>query len=256
MADRTLHPEFRDRHEKSKYPFSDNAILSAGSVEIFPDTFIDASIYAVGGAENAALKSVVIGRNTATLYIGDASDVKRITGVVDFLNPVSSVALQDSLGRPAGVLVSDATRLSIFQAWDVGTYSFSNAEFISSVVMPMPEIGVRGFRTEAGDLFAGDVWLVGENGVVIREETTNVIRFDFVGDTLFARKLCVDENMFTTPTFLKTINGQSPDAQGDFKFNIGDNTTADTVLRVTPTDGGLKISAVGQLMETARIVRD
>jgi hypothetical protein len=256
MADRTLHPEFRDRHEKSNYPFSDNAILSSVNVEIFTDTFIDASIYAIGGAENAALKSVVIGRNTATLYIGDAANVSRVTGVVDFLNPVSSVPLQDSLGRPAGVLVSDANRLSIFQAWDIGNYQFNNAEFAASVVMPMPEIGVRGFRTEAGELLAGDVWLVGENGVVIREESTNVIRFDFVGDTLFARKLCVDEGMFTTPTFLKTINGQAPDAQGDFKFNIGENSTADTVLRVVPTDGGLKISAVGQIMETARIARD
>jgi hypothetical protein len=119
----------------------------------------------------------------------------------------------------------------------------------------MPEIGVRGFRTEAGDLVTGDVWLVGENGVVIREEAENVIRFDFVGDPLFARKLCIEQGLFVTGSFLKTINEQGPDAQGDFKLNVGETISADTVLRITPIDGGIKISAVGQLLESARTVR-
>ena len=101
MADRTLHPEFRDRHEKSNYPFSDNAILSAVNVEIFVDTFIDASIYAIGGAENAALKSVVIGRDTATIYIGDDGDdafVKTADGQMMFI--------PDGRGAAVGIINS------------------------------------------------------------------------------------------------------------------------------------------------------
>ena len=98
----------------------------------------------------------------------------------------------------------------------------------------------------------GAVWLVGEDGVVIRNVDGN-IRIDLVGDPLFERALCTKElpegstdDPFPEPTFLQTINGLAPDEFGDFKITAGDAGAADTVLRVFENEGALKIEVVGK----------
>ena len=258
---RTVHPEFRDRQDDSMYPFGDHATLvsSNNAVQLFPDTFIDAAIYPIGSLEGVGITKIVIttGR-TATVYIGDEDESELATGEVDFIAPGDTVSLQDAYKRPAGVLVSDSNRLSIFQSWRAGIYKFTNAVFAASVVTPMPEVGVRGFLTvDTGtpELFYGDTWLVGENGAVVRREG-NTIRVDFVGDPLFRRKLCTgDPDMFDTPNFLQTINGHRPDLEGNFNLTVGEHAALDTVLRISPIEAGLKITAIGQPLETARIAR-
>ena len=123
------------------------------------------------------------------------------------------------------------------------------AEFAATCVTPMPAAGVRGFTTPDGTLFTGDVWLVGEDGVVVREED-GAVRIDVVGDPLFRRRLCQPVQLFTTPRFVKTINGMRPDARGDFKITAGRALAADTVLRVYTDDtGGITFEAVGQVLQ-------
>ena len=258
---RTIHPEFRDRQDDSMYPFGDHASLSSDNkaVQLFSDTFIDAALYPVGSIEGVGITKIVIGAGRiATIYIGDEDTDELATGEVDFVAPGASVALQDAYGRPAGVLVSDATRLSIIQSWTAGTYQFSGPVFAASVVTPMPAIGVRGFLTvdtATPELFYGDTWIVGENGAVVRREGST-IRVDFVGDPLFRRKLCAGEdNLFNTPNFLQTINGHRPDSVGNFNLTVGEHAALDTVLRISPIEAGLKITAIGQPLETARIAR-
>lgn len=258
---RTIHPEFRDRQDDSMYPFGDHASLVSNreEVQLFSDTFIDASIYPIGSIEGVGITKIVIGTGRiATIYIGDEDTDELATGEVDFIAPSDTVALHDIYGRPAGVLVSDANRLSIFQSWVTGTYQFINAVFAGSVVTPMPEIGVRGFLTvdtETPELFYGDTWIIGENGAVVRREG-DTIRVDFVGDPLFRRKICTGEpDMFNTPNFLQTINSHPPDSVGNFNLTIGEHAALDTVLRISPIEAGLKITAIGQPLETARIAR-
>jgi hypothetical protein len=243
------------------YPFGDHASLVSDreEVRLFPDTFIDASIYPIGSIDGVGITKIVIGTGrTATIYIGDEDTDELATGELDFIAPSDTVALQDVYGRPAGVLVSDANRLSIFQSWTTGTYKFIGAVFSASVVTPMPEIGVRGFLTvdtATPELFYGDTWIVGENGAVVRREGST-IRVDFVGDPLFRRKLCVGEaDLFNTPHFLETINGHRPDSSGNFNLTVGEHAALDTVLRISPIEAGLKITAIGQPLETARIAR-
>jgi len=256
MADRILHPEFRDRQNDSAYPFGDDAMFSASSgAEIYVDTFIDARIHTIGGEEEAAVTEIEIEARTATIYVGDSGDSQRASGTFDFISPGDTILLADRYGRPAGMFLSDATRLSIFQSWSKGSHKFVNAQLAASVVVPIPGIGVRGFLTEAGDLFTGDIWIVGENGAVVRQEE-NTIRVDFVGDPLFARRLCEEAGLFVTPNFLRTINGQPPDSRGDFQLVVGDHGASDTILRIIPISGGLRIKAVGQLIETARAITD
>ena len=262
---RILHPEFRDEQDDSMYPFEDTATLATeiSDAQIFSDTFIDAAIYPIGGLVGAKLTRIVIGTGRiATLYVGDDEDAERASGTVDFLTPGDTIVLQDSYERPAGMLLSDANRLSIFQSWAPGDYQFSGATFVASVVTPLPAVGVRGFLTvdeDTGDirLFHGDTWIVGENGAVVRKEA-GTIRVDFVGDPLFRRRLCIKNDgtsFFTTPNFLKTINGYGPNDVGNFNLSAGEHAALDTVLRIAPLENGIKITAIGKTLETARVTR-
>ena len=112
--------------------------------------------------------------------------------------------------------------------------------------IPTPEPGLRGLLTPGGDLFTGDVWIVGDNGVVVRDTGDGNIRIDIVGDPLFRRKLCGSVELFNTPNIIRTINGCPPDEHGNFQLNVGDLITENTLLRINPTDTGLRIEAVGQ----------
>ena len=258
MPERILHPDFRNQNEQSNYPLEDVATLtSIGGGQFFADTFIDASIYAIGLQVNAYISQIVIGARIATIHIGDADEPSRATGTFDILTPKPTITLSDIYGRPAGLLLSDATRLALFQSWTAGNHLFAPAAttFTASVVTPTPAIGIRGFLTDKGDLMTGAVWLVGEDGVVVRNENGNV-RIDLVGDPLFERALCTKEvpdgdppDPFPEPTFLQTINDIEPDAFGDFKITAGDDLAEDTILRIFEDAGSLKIEVVGQKVE-------
>jgi hypothetical protein len=259
MAERTLHPQWRDENEASRYPFADSATLaSTTGLELGADTFLDAQLYPIGNAAGLYLTTVVVDTSDVTLYIGTTANSQLCSVTFDGLNPPSLLALTDAYGRPAGVLISEPLRLSIFRSWFRGTHSFAidASPFVASVSVPTPEIGVRGIITEDGDVLTGDIWIVGEDGVIITEDTDDhdgcrVIRVDIVGDPLFLRKLCQDQvsgdvPLFVAKPFLQTINGLPPDAYGNFLMTAGGNDTEDTILRIYPTTEGLQFEAVGQ----------
>jgi hypothetical protein len=104
--------------------------------------------------------------------------------------------------------------------------------------------------TTEGDVVSGDIWLIGDNGVVIRKDDDCVIRIDIVGDPLFVRRLCNPLDLFNTPNFVKTINGCPPDEYGDYKIEVGDHGDPHTILRINPVEDGLKIEAIGDLVRT------
>jgi hypothetical protein len=144
------------------------------------------------------------------------------------------------------MLVSEALRLAQFATWDVGSHVFDEgaAEFVASCVIPMPAIGVTGLRVGTGAIMTGDVWLVGEQGVVVRLEDGK-IRIDIVGDPLFVRKLCGEAAMFTPPTYVRTINKRPPDELGDYRLEVTNAFAPETILRLSPTTAGLRIEAAG-----------
>ena len=107
---------------------------------------------------------------------------------------------------------------------------------------------MRGIITERGELFTQDVLLVGDNGIVLRQdaEDPEVIRVDVVGDPLFIRKNCTEVERFTTPNFLRTINGCPPDSDGNFNLTVGDHQSAETIVRIYANgQGELVIEAIG-----------
>lgn len=250
---RILFPEFRDEQGPTRYPFGDEATLATtGGLAVGPDTFLDAALHPVGGGERQYLSRVRVAARQVTLVVGDPETPELASTSFDPLAPPDLLELTDAYARPAGVLVSDATRLAVFQTWPAGEHRFAPGatEFAASCVTPMPQVGVRGFVTPDGTLFTGDVWIVGEDGVVVRRDDAGNVRIDVVGDPLFRRRLCQPVQLFTTPRFVKTINGMRPDERGDFKITVGRALAADTVLRVFADDtGGITFEAVGQTLQ-------
>lgn len=249
-GERILFPETRDENEFSRYPFADSATLVTNTNQtIPPETFVDASVYPIGGRERIYIQSVLVRTRLITLTLSDPRGAALCTGAFDPLDPPDYIPLADTYGRAAGVLVSEPLRLAIFSTWPVGQHTFAigATEFAASCVIPTPEIGVRGLLTEAGDLFTGDMWIVGDNGVMVRQDGDGVIRVDIVGDPLFVRRVCAPEELFNIPRFIKTVNGCPPDAAGNYTLNVGNHRAEDTILRIYPADGGVKIEAVGQI---------
>lgn len=269
MPEAVLYPEWRKQNESTRYPFSDNAsLINSENRVLVEGTFLDAALYPIGGGVGLYLSKVVVEHEHVTLTIGDATRKELATGSFSLFSADDSVALEDAYGRPAGILVSESSRLGIFQAWGVGTHTFlrPQTEFAATVCFPTPEVGVRGIVLEDGSLFVGDVWLVGSDGVVFRSDeaitqencgapTTSIsaLRFDVVGDPLFRRQLCQPNSLFNTPRFVKTLRiiagnrtiDLIPDDRGEMQI-VGNNYLADdTVLRISVLPTGLRVGAVG-----------
>jgi hypothetical protein len=150
------------------------------------------------------------------------------------------------------MLLSTPFLLARFAAWPLETHTFTAGatEFVSSVVIPARAPGVRGVYADNSALLTGDVWLIGDRGVVLRKVDEHTIRADITGEPLFARHLCEPIGRFTPKTFVKTITTNSiacgPDDYGNFVLTATDYGVSDTVLRIYSQDGNIKIDTVGR----------
>ena len=251
---RIIFPEFRDEQADSKYPFADTAALkTAGDgFELPRDGVIDAAIYAIGAGARAYLSRVVVGGNTVTLAVGDENNFN--TAQVTY-SPLTApkngqLYLRDTYGRPAGMLILTELCLALLGGWPTKEHVFDIAasEFVSSVVVPAQENCVRAIQSEDElNFLTGDVWLIGGNGVVLRQEDEEVIRIDINGEPLFKRLLCEGgDEPYAPGPFLQTINGCGPDEYGNFNITAMGQNTPDTVLRIYPDKNQLKIGLVGK----------
>ncbi len=276
MAERVQFPQWRAENDPTKYPFAARATLTNGQRSLVEGSLLDAILYPIGGGARLRMSKVVVTHGTVTIHIGDQVEAELASGEFDLLSPPDSLPLVDAYGRPAGLLVSEATRLAIFGAWGVGTYEFTaeQAEFAATVCAPQPAVGVRGVLLDDGTVLTGEVWLVGDDGVVLRKEevtvpaarcggdsvTREVIRIDVVGDPLFRRRLCAPADLFATPNFIRTVTFKdqkqtvvcSPNVYGDIKVSVNNALAADTVLRIHPTPEGNKFEVVGSLLKSVR----
>lgn len=240
--------EFSQEHGVTRYPFSDLAtMISRQGMLIDPEAFLDASLFpqtAIDG--NLFISEIISAPPLMTIRIGTEEDTRLLYGEFQPLNNTGTIRIYDSYDRAAGLLVGNTDSLSLFQAWPTGTYTFepTACPFAVTTIIPMPEDGVRGFLDEDGGFLAHDVWLVGENGIVLREDG-GAIRVDAVGDPLFIRKKCEDTGTFTTPRFLSTING-IPSDNGSWTFMAGGEIAPDTIFKIYPQEGRLVLELIGQ----------
>ena len=258
MPQRIIFPQWPEENETTKYPFSSIASLTNGKDVILEGTFLDAALYVIGAGAGLRLSKVVVTNGDVTLYVGDPDNAELASGSFLVTAPTNSVSLFDAYGRPAGILVSDSIRLSALAGWGTGTHEFSivQTEFCASVCIPTPEVGLRGIMLDDGTLLTGDVWLVGGDGVAITVTSAGslpVIKVNIVGDNLYLRQACGDSALFKTPRFVTSItfdDGRevvtvTPDDNGDIKFLVNNSITADTVLRIHPTQDGNVVEVVG-----------
>lgn len=269
------HPEWRDYQAPTKYPFEDDAtLLSDRGQAIQPDLFLDAAFYCSGARELGRLSRIVVTGDLVTLEVGDDYSDSRAIGQFDMLDPPDHIRFVDTDGRPAGILVSEASRLLAFQSWVTGEHLFSReqAGLVAAVWMPMPAVGVSGIQADDGKILTGDVYLVGEAGVQLScdqvtlpatcelaERPAYVVRVDIQGDPLWRRRACAP-GFFVTPRFLEQITFQKgtrtyvcgPGNFGDIKLHVGNGQSSDTILRIRPEVDGLRIEAVGESLENLR----
>lgn len=250
---RILFPEFRDEQAASRYPFVDNATLQSqdGTVRIANNAFIDASFFGIDVVGRLYLSQISVTPQTVTMYVGDQDEPLKLKAEYDpAVGPENSIlSFYDAYGRPAGTLLSDPLNLGKFNSWFPGNYTFTvaAAEFVSSVVIPANASGVRGVNF-SDNLIYGDMWLIGDAGVVIRKEenTDSTIRIDVVGEPLFNRFICEPLGDFPAQPYLKTINGCGPDRFGNFTITATAKDVADPVIRIAPQNNALVVSVVGR----------
>lgn len=234
------YPEWRNNAQHVRYPFSDTATLVSGSITLDQDLFDDARLYPIGGSPGVYLNRIELKASLVTMAIADPVNGELASGSYNALSAPDSVELFDALGRPAGILVSIADKLSaLVSQVPQGTTLFdaSATPFAASVAVPMPQAGVLGLLV--GKLLsAGETWLVGTDGIVLSMDHGN-IRIDVIGDPYAAQKACLAQGL-PLPVFcgLKTINRIKPDGNGDFKLFPGSNFARDNILRVSQDDAG------------------
>ena len=267
---RIRHPEWQASLEDTNYPFEPGATLVNGEGDAIPkNTFIDAHLYPIGGTVGMYISKVSVSSSQVVIYISDSSNFDIASATYAINESHSYVRFVDAYSRPAGIAITDSVRLGALSALGVGDHEFTAEQtaFDATICMPTPEIGVRGIVLEDGTVVSGEVWLVGENGIVLSSEThdtkqtcaadaitQNVIRVDVVGDPLFLRKLCDPDELFTTPKFVKTIkikNGSyefdySPDERGYIYIQGNDSLAAKAALRVnTSSEGSIELVVAG-----------
>lgn len=268
------HPEWRNSNEDTKYPFSQTATLvnDAGDV-IFETTFLDASFYVVGADAELYLSKVKVAADTVTLYIGDKSDEEIASSTFNRATPPDVISFVDSNERPAGLIVSESIRLSIFSSWAIGIHEFAieQTAFVARCCHAVPNVGLRGFELDDGSVVTGDVWLVGDDGVVLScedaevgggctgdSQTVKVVRVDIVGDPLFRRKLCSQPGVFENPQFLQKLTFCSPSLLASSSFSSFESSdvssSSSTVL--ADTDILFLMDTTGSMAATIAAVRD
>lgn len=273
MSERITFPEWRKENEPTRYPFAAHAsLVNAEGLTIVDGVFLDASLYPIGHTGPLYLSKAVIDHESCELFVGDENDPELCSGSFPIVSPGNDVALVDRVGRPAGILASEAARLAIVQSWGVGTHEFDPdaTEFCATCCVPTPELGLRGVLMEDGELLTGTVWLVGSDGVVLRGETVEVpgpcgatveatvVRVDVVGDPLFRRRLCVPRDLFATPDPVRKLRiiGPDdseftivPDERGGVVMTGGNNLAANSILRLYTTPAGIRLELAGSSLQ-------
>jgi hypothetical protein len=237
-----VYTEWRNGNEQVNYPFADDATMeNSDGVRIDPTLFLDARLYPVGGDETLYLRRVVVEEEFARFYLA-IGDTEIAYGHLDllFIPSNGEVPVFDFFGRPAGVLVSTEEKLTAVPGLfaDETVFPAEASHFAPSVVVPMPDIGVRGFITDDDEAVFGPVVMVGEQGIVLSEES-GAIRVDAIGNPFAKKEDCQEQDPLPPYCPVKTINNISPDANKDFKLTIGGNSALDNIFRIVQLEPGV-----------------
>ena len=237
--------DWRDDNQQRRYPFADDATLIGDDLTIPESLFIDGRLYPIGGNEDLFLSRITRDGSVITFAVTATGAGELATGSYDVTDIPSTgeIAFHDVYDRPAGMLLATETSLEAFSGLNSGTYEFLSAQarFAAAVVVPQPPVGVRGFVLPSGETIFGDVWIAGEDGVVVRKDDDGSLRIDLIGDPFAARKLCEDEEISDEDIEVlqpycpvETINGIPANELGNYRLFVGSNESLSNILRIRP----------------------
>lgn len=265
-----LHAPWRNANSATKFPFNDDAVLTSGELTLPDGAFVDASIYVPGAVAPFYLSSVTIGSEEVELVISDSATGEIAWGTFSTVAPTELIAFNNERGYPAGVMVGDTDVLLEMQTKPTGTYAFraGQAELTAVCCIPLPVDSVQGFVLDDGTVLAGDVYLIGEDGVVLTHVQTpsqiscgavelfEAIRIDVVGDPLFKQKACEDGGRtYVAPRLIKSVRFLkdsdppvtiTPDDRGDIQIFTADVLVDRSALRIHTTADGIMFELVGK----------
>jgi hypothetical protein len=231
--------EYRNQIGGTNYPFEPDAtLLTDTGLYLAPGAIVDLTLSPIGEWSNLGITGLAVDQVEATVWFGNDDFPKVAYGRFPVASPPARVALRDALERPAGLMLIDGVLGAIFQAWPVGEHAFPSgaATIVASKVVPTPEAGLRGILV-GGVLCTGDVQLVGDNGIIVTgDDAAEEVRIDVTGEPLFRRAGCYGSGEFTTPIYLKTINGTGPSAFGGFVIVAAGHAKGGTILRFDNID--------------------
>ena len=260
--------EWRSQNRVTRYPFSEQSTLTSDDDKILLEgIFIDAILYPQGNAAGLFLSAITITADTVTFEISTDTVKGICTGIVTNIASADRVELVDSVGRPAGLLLSEGGNLKAVRAMGLGTHNFvrTAAEFCATVSVPTPSPSVTGFLLDDGSVVSGRVILFAENGVVIRTAQYPVepicgtpylqdnIEFNIIGDPLFRRRLCEGETDYNLPRPITNVEFKIGTKTitlpmtgfNDLQIKASNQAAEDTALRISNTDQGIDISVAG-----------
>jgi len=244
MAKEIVYVEWRNQAEQVNYPFATDATLvNSSGVAFDPDLFDDARLYPVGGDYALYLRRVEVAEEYVRFHLAVLEGVELAYGHLDLLNiPANGqVPVYDLFGRPAGVFVSSQSKLEgVAGRFPGGDTLFEQEEtnFAPTVIVPMSDVGVRGFVTDDDEAVYGPVFLVGEQGIVLSVED-GAIRVDALGNPFAKHEDCQNQDPLPPYCPIKTINRIGPDENGDFKLTIGGNSALDNLFRIMQVQPGI-----------------
>lgn len=240
---KVLYQEFRDEYEYTAYPFCDGASLAddSGAVVIPPNIFLDGAFF-IPGVTDALYLATLTKRGQKLTF--DVSDPAREHTATATLDPRDGVLrFHNPAGWYVGCLVSTPDRLPFFLTLKDGTYHFypEDTPISARCIQPVAQTYVSSI--DVGDSRAvGDVWLVGGEGVTLREED-GCIRIDLVGELLPRQLFCADPDAVRMPRLIQAINGIGPDAHGEILLT-GSGEPSGTVLRVITHEDHIEITTL------------
>lgn len=269
---RITQPTYYDESIDTAYPFDASSSRSNGAILIPDNVFVDGRLYPPNGRYDTFISSIEVG-DQVIVTLSDGSGLVA-TGEFTRSSPPSHIDFYTATNIYAGALYASPNAdegLAILAGWDNGIYEFRlpHTRFAPTVITPQPQKCVRRIKLESGEVFFGDVTLVGENGVQLTvvnqdgyssssshngdyitwDKYSTIIRADVVGDPLAKRKECDAQNDIPdSANVLKKIRFESteipPHGRGSVNIFVGLATgyADDPALRIENVTNGLRLN--------------
>jgi len=253
-----------DNRGGGSYPFNDTCSMTSLNGDIVPKgAILDARVYTTSSKETTYISVIDVSESTLTIHLSDSSYVDIAKATVELGDQLA--IFLDTFGREVGVIYADFDKLrgALGSTQTLFEFDTTALAFVSSVLVPQPRNVLTSLYTDTSKAAAGDIWLIGEDGVALTV-SDNTVSVNINSDPLFKRKSCevgIDSSNQYTQRQVKaiTINNELvyPDQYGiiiwrvnsgtsisDSSSNIG-SSAEDSLMRIFNVTNGISVEVVG-----------